>query len=659
MNQANLDNTIFIIHGSKFDSKEYKKEINSTNINFLCIDSPEELKPYSNYLFIFDAQLLENVSFNEWKKHFSDCISISEQYLELNSDLILPIGFPKNETLKLLNFACRQLLLQRKDKLQAELSKAENQRITQLNNISIALSKENNLGILLRKILQESQNLSDCDAVSLYLLDNESKELVFKLAYNDTLDLKIEEFRMPLSQKSISGYAAISNSVVVIDDAYQIPASAPYQFNSALDEEHNYRSQSILAVPISNHRNEVIGVLQFINRKINRDIKLTTAEITNKSVIPFSSGLSHLLQALASQAAISIDNAILIENINNLFEGFVQASVTAIEQRDPTTSGHSFRVADLTTTLAKRIVTSENHDYRQLNFSADKIREIRYASLLHDFGKVGVRENVLIKSKKLPENRLDLLHYRFELEKERLKRKALEQELHLHHSHSPVEDIHLIHKKLQQEINLLDKYYQAIMEANEPSILPDGNFKHLQNLKDRPYTELDGQAGFLISESDFLSLSVKRGSLTNYEREEIQSHVVHTLNFLNQIPWTSDLSEIPTIAAAHHEKLNGNGYPYSLCAEQISIPSRMMAICDIYDALVAKDRPYKHALNIEKALAIIESEVNQGLLDEEIFKVFISEKIYQVTTHKDYKPSMNTAEPMKQGHICDINLHTK
>jgi len=657
MKRENFEQSIFILHGPKLDNKDYKNDIDSPAVKFIYINSPEDLNSYSNYIAILDAQLLEIASFSQWKEYFSGCISISEQHLEINTDLILPTGFPRNETLKLLNFACRQLLLQRKTRLQAYLSKTDDQRITQLNNISIALSKENNLGVLLKKILEESQNLSDCDAVSLYLLDNNTKELVFKLAYNDTLDLKIEEFRMPLSHESISGHAALSNNVVIIDDAYQIPDKELYRFNPSLDMKMNYRSQSILAVPISNHRNEVIGVLQFINRKIDRKIKLTSEKITRETVIPFSSGLSHLLQALASQAAISIDNAMLIENINNLFEGFVQASVTAIEQRDPTTSGHSFRVADLTTTLAKRMVSSENHDYRQMKFSGEKIREIRYASLLHDFGKVGVRENVLVKPKKLAENRLDLLHYRFELEKERLKRKAVEQELHLHHNHSPLEEIHRIHKKLQQEINLLDKYYQAIIEANEPTILPDGNFKHLQALKNRPYRELDGQDSFLISESDFLSLSVKRGSLTNDERNEIQSHVLHTLHFLNQIPWTSDLSDIPTIAAAHHEKLNGKGYPHALSAEKISIPSRMMAICDIFDALVAKDRPYKRSMEVEKALNIIADEVKFGLLDEELFKIFINEEVYRITTRKNYRPSMNTAEPMKKNHICDIDLH--
>jgi HD-GYP domain-containing protein (c-di-GMP phosphodiesterase class II) len=581
--------------------------------------------------------------------------------LGINTDLLLPLGFPELETSKLLGFACQQLLVRQQYSLSNKLLSFEHQRITQLNEIGIALSKENNLGVLLKKILLESQNLSDCDAVSLYLIDTEDEnnpQLVFKLSYSDTLNLELNEFRIPLNNHSIAGYAALNNQEVIIDDAYHIVTNKPYKFDSSFDKKLNYRTLSILAVPITNHGGEAIGVLQFINRKSKRDIKLTTAAITEQYVIPFDPGICHLLCALASQAAISIENAVLVESINNLFEGFVQASVTAIEQRDPTTSGHSFRVADLTTTLASRISTSEDHNYQHLAYSKSEIREIRYASLLHDFGKVGVRENVLVKQKKLPENRLELLQYRFELEKERLKRKALEVELQLHHDNAPLEEVLKVHQKLKLQLEKLEEHIEAIVVANEPTILPDGNFEHLEAVSKMAYTELNGKVGGIISKNDFMALSVNKGSLTDSERNQIQSHVLHTLKFLNQIPWTKDLSLVPKIASAHHEKLNGKGYPFGLTGNEISIPSRMMAICDIYDALVAKDRPYKKALPIDRALDIIQSEAGQGLLDTDLVKVFINEKVFQVTTHKDYKPSMNTSEPLKQKHICHVNLQT-
>jgi len=656
-----LDEAIYIVHGKQLNKQIIASDFDEDKTHFVCINTPDELEDYPNCLFIFDQHLLKDHSFTQWTKYLWNSITISEQHLGLNTDLLLPTGFPKLETTKLLGFACQQLRIKQQYSVTNNLLSFEHKRITQLNEIGIALSKEKNLGVLLKKILHESQNLSDCDAVSLYLVDKQDEtnpKLTFKLSFNDTLDFKMDEFQFPLNNESIAGYAALNNQEVNINDAYEILESKPFQFDSSFDKEMNYRTISILAIPITNHENQVIGVLQFLNRKSQRDIKLTNTEITKQYVIPFDAGICHLLCALASQAAISIENAVLLENINNLFEGFVQASVTAIEQRDPTTSGHSFRVADLTTTLATRLNRSENHDYRQIIYTGSEIREIRYASLLHDFGKVGVREHILIKEKKLPENRLELLQYRCELEKERLKRKALEQELHLHHSHKPMDEIQRIHQQLKIQTDKLEQHFQAIVEANEPTILPDGSFTHLMSLKEFPYQELCGEAGYLISDNDFLSLSVKRGSLTDTERKEIQSHVTHTLKFLKQIPWTEDLNNIPDIASAHHEKLNGKGYPYGLTADDISIPSRMMAICDIYDALVAKDRPYKRALQMDRALDIIQTEAHEGLLDQELVKVFINEEIYKITTDKNYKPSMNTSEPLKQNHICNVDLHS-
>jgi HD-GYP domain-containing protein (c-di-GMP phosphodiesterase class II) len=659
MEQVSLIRPIFILHGYKFNEKKIKDDLKHQHIQFAQVKSPDELAHYPSSIVIFDADFLKIANFELWKQASAHCLTISEQHLGLDTDLLLPTNFPRQESIKLLSFACQQLLMQNKFHESNNLINAEHSRISQLNEISIALSKENHLGTLLKKILQESQNLSDCDAVSLYLInreDEDNPELVFKLTYNDTLDFKMQEQSFPLNNHSIAGYAALNNQEVVIDDAYNIPESRPYQFDSSFDEKMGYRTLSILAVPITSHAKEVIGVLQFINRKSHRDIRLTTPAVANRYVIPFDKGICHLLNALASQAAISIENAILMDSIKNLFEGFVQASVTAIEQRDPTTSGHSFRVADLTTTLATELKHCDNPDYRFLNYTDSEIREIRYASLLHDFGKVGVRENVLVKPKKLPDSRLEIIKYRFELEKERIKNRALKEELRLHHSRSPIEDIQGVHKQLKLRLDKLDNYFQSIVEANEPSILADDRFLHLQELREIPFQELSDEPGFILTDIDFLALSVKKGSLTENERQQIQSHVLHTLNFLKQIPWTRDLKNIPIIAAAHHEKLNGSGYPYGLSADDISIPSRIMTICDIFDALVARDRPYKSSLPIEKALDIIITEAGEGLLDRDLVNLFINKKIFQLTTQKNYKPSMNISEPFKPSDICKVDL---
>ncbi len=629
------------------------------NIQFVKISAPDELSLYPSGLFIFEAGLLEKHPYPLWQTSLKRLISLSEQHLEIDTDLLAPTNFPKRETLKLINFACQQLITQHQYQQSESSLDLEHHCIGQLNEISIALSKEKNLGTLLRKILLESQNLSDCDAVSLYLVDKEDEKnpsLIFKLSFNDTLNFSFNEFHIPLDNQSIAGYAALNNTEVVIDDAYHICQNAPYKFDSSLDEKLNYRTLSILAVPITNYKHQAIGVLQFINRKRSRQVQLNDLEITKKNVIPFNKSIIHLLSALASQAAISIENTMLIQSVNNLFEGFVQASVTAIEQRDPTTSGHSFRVADLTTALAQRVTQSHDCEYQKIHYTDSELREIRYASLLHDFGKVGVRESVLVKAKKLPENRIEVLHYRFELEKKRLQGTALSQELHALHNNFPLEAIAVIHRELKIQLKQLDDYFQAIVEANEPSILDNDKFNDLKDLTRYHFDDFTGETQTLISNNDFLALSIKRGTLTKEERDEIQSHVLHTLSFLNKIPWTQDLSSVPKIASAHHEKLNGEGYPYGLKEDDICIPSRMMSICDIYDALVATDRPYKSSIKAEKALEIIQSEADHGILDQELVKIFIDEDVFSITQHKDYRPSMSTSKSLEKNHICHVKL---
>jgi len=656
----NPNHRFYIVHGPKFISKLMPVNLPDTSINFILIDSPEQIKQYTDSVFIFDAQLLQKAPFEQWTAALTSSITLSEQHLQLDTDLIAASNFPQRETIKILTFACRQLLSRQQYMQAKQAFDTEHQRISQLNKIAIALSTEKNIGVLLRKILHESQNLSDCDAVSLYLVNQENTDnpsLIFKLSFNDTLDSQLNEMVIPLNNHSIAGYAALNNQAVVINDVYHIDADKPYQFDSSLDQQLNYRTISMLAVPITNHKHEAIGVLQFINRKSKRHIKLTSTAISEKYVLPFDPSMTQLLCALASQAAIAIENALLIENINKLFEGFVQASVLAIEQRDPTTCGHSFRVADLCISLATQLHTSDNPNYRQIKYSDNELRELRYAALLHDFGKVGVRENVLIKEKKLPDKRLELLEYRFALEKERLQRKMCEQELHLHQSHASAKDIDTLHKQLKLQLTQLDQYFQAVVAANEPTILSHGHFFHLNTIKKIPFDELNNTHGFLISDKDFLALSVKKGSLTENERQQIQSHVVHTMNFLEQIPWTADLQQIPSIAAAHHEKLNGQGYPYGLFADEISMTSRIMAVCDIYDALIAKDRPYKDSVAISTALNIIQAEADGGALDKELVKIFIQQKVYKLIHKKDYQPSMNINKNIEHNPVCDIDLN--
>jgi hypothetical protein len=262
------------------------------------------------------------------------------------------------------------------------------------------------------------------------------------------------------------------------------------------------------------------------------------------------------------------------------------------------------------------------------------LTEVRYAALLHDFGKVGVRESVLVKANKLTDERLEVIRYRFELQKERMRRRALEEELEL--LHHGVEGFEVarqrIRRALAREISRLDDFFDALALANNPNVRAQGEFRHLDLLHEEPFLEVDGREGRLISAADLTALSVRRGSLTPEERVEIQNHVVHTRDFLAVLPWPPELSRVPLIAAAHHEKLDGSGYPLGLKGDEIPLASRVMAVCDIFDALTAMDRPYKPALSVDSALRILDEEVTAGLLDRDVFDVFVASAVYRAVS---------------------------
>jgi len=494
-------------------------------------------------------------------------------------------------------------------------------RIQQLTEIGRALSRERDPARLLELILTEGRRIAGCDAGSLYLIDVESAApcLVFKLAQNDSVEVALHEARLPLTASSLSGYVAVTGRELNIPDAYAIPADATYAFNRAYDETTGYRTQSLLVLPMRDHRGDVIGVLQFINR------------IVEGRTVAFDDEVAQLLDAVASLAAVAIQKNRLIRDVSDLFESFVQASVKAIEQRDPSTSGHSSRVAQYTTALFEALPRSGRARFRDLAISESSMTELRYAALLHDFGKVGVRESVLVKANKLTDERLEVIRYRFELHKERLRRAAVEEELEL--LHAGAQDFLVarkrIGKKLADEIAMLDDYLAQLTHANNPNVLAAGDFRHLEALRAQRFVDLDGRLEGLITQADLLALSVRRGSLTPAERNEIERHVVHTRDFLAVLPWPPELSRVPLIAAAHHEKLDGSGYPLGLKGEEIPLPSRVMTVCDIFDALTAMDRPYKPALSVASAFRILEDEAASGMLDAELVSIFVESGIHR------------------------------
>ncbi len=509
--------------------------------------------------------------------------------------------------------------------------------------ISKELNGERDIPKLLNLILNKAREICKADAGSIYTLQFaqgsskiEDAKLTFRFTQNASIKPDFTEFSMAVDHKSIVGNAVLHQAVINIPDLYELSDVAsenPFgvKHNRTFDQRNGYESHSMLTLPMFDISHRVIGVIQLINRKRDWNANLLAPGGFKSYVVPFHEIDADYAAIVAQQAGIALENAKMHDEIQNLFDGFVTASVTAIEQRDPTTSGHSHRVAVLTTGLAKQVDLSTDSKFADVHFTEDQMREIKYASLLHDFGKLGVRENVLIKAKKLYPWQFDSVNERFELIRATLEIEHLKQQIAFATTPNrfPMEvSAETITSMKNQKIAELDDFYNFILKANEPTVLEQGGFERLNEIAKLGYEDTRGNKKSYLTSDELKSLSVSRGSLTSEEFAEIQSHVDHTYAFLRQIPWGDRLFFVPEIAAKHHEKLDGTGYPHHAVASQIPIQSRIMTIADIYDALTASDRPYKKAVTPEKALDIINMDVKAGKIDVDLYNLFISSKVF-------------------------------
>jgi HD-GYP domain-containing protein (c-di-GMP phosphodiesterase class II) len=414
------------------------------------------------------------------------------------------------------------------------------------------------------------------------------------------------------------------------DDAYNPPSGKP-QGGKGFDAQYGYRTKSMLTVPMRNYNNEVVGAVQLINAKRNFDTKLTIANVP-REVVSFRPEDLEMIESIASQAAVALDNKSLLDSIQALFDGFVQASVTAIEQRDPSTAGHSGRVESLTTSLARAVTDIEVGKYRDVYLTEDQLKELRYACLLHDFGKVGVREHILIKAKKLMPGQLEVIQARFEFVERSVQVKYANEKLEAMRSGGAGEAaLADIDRRLDQELLRLRTWIQGIVAANEPTVMPEDKASMLEELAQEKYHDMAGHPHPMLDPQEFRFLSIRKGTLDPQERLEMEAHVTHSFHFLTKIPWTSVMRGIPEIAYGHHEKLDGSGYPRGLTGDQIPLQAKMMTISDIYDALTAQDRPYKRAVPLDVALDILRAEAGDGKLDKDLLDIFVNKRIYQVT----------------------------
>ncbi|MCK6438888.1 MAG: GAF domain-containing protein [Planctomycetes bacterium] len=552
------------------------------------------------------------------------------------------------------------------------------ERLRKLNRIGLALTQERDLGKLLQLILRETTQLLDADAGSIYILES-TKERVrthkvlgrverkshasavrvaegtelgqynlrFAAARNESKEIPFKEIVFPANLQSIAGYCALKGELVNLPDVYNIDEDAPYTFNpDIVDKKYGYRCVSMLSIPMRNMRDEVVGVIQLINKKKNPTQVLDNPATTPECVLPFGPDDLELALSLGNQAGTAIENVRLYDSINMLFESFVYATVRSIEQRDPSTAGHSARVTRITLGMADIIRNKKDGVYKDVTFSEEEMVELHYASILHDVGKIGVREHILTKAKKLFPFQRDVVEVRTGFIEASIRQRALERIAALNGSTAAAKDA--ITKECNQAVAQLHEDYQFVMDVNEPGFLTDENLAKLKLVYEREHPVAKGAPARLLTEQEFQSLSTRRGSLSAEERIEIESHVLKSRKFLENIPWSPELANVPAIAGWHHEKMNGKGYPDGIPAMETPLQARIMAVADVFDSLTAADRPYKPAIPLERALEIMQNMAKFGDLDPEVVRLFIDDKVWEklnlkVTLLKDANEAQRKA----------------
>jgi len=515
-----------------------------------------------------------------------------------------------------------------------EQARRQHRQFEELNRIGIALSAERDINKLQERILTTMRELTNADGASLWLKedagDGEAR-LFLASSQNFSIDNTYAAFKVPVDEKSVVGYTVTVGSSQAYDDAYNPPPGKP-QGGKGFDTQYGYRTKSMLTVPMRNYNNDVVGAVQLINAKRRFDKKLTIDNV-EAEVVSFRPEDLEMLESIASQAAVALDNKNLLDAIQNLFDGIVQASVTAIEQRDRVTSGHSRRVETLTSGIAHAVNEIATGPYRDIRFNEDQFKELRYACWLHDFGKVSVSEEILQKEKKLPPRQLPIIRTRFEFLQRSAQFRHASQKFEIAKREgfeSPA--LARLDEQLGAELDQLRDWYAAIAAANEPSVVMEDKASVLEALRRREYEDMSGLSHPILDDDEFRFLKIPKGTLDDEERHLMEAHVSSSYAFLMSIPWTSVMRRIPEIAYGHHEKLDGSGYPRGLRAPEIPLEAKMMTISDIYDALTAADRPYKRAVSTERALDILHAEADGGKLDRDLLEIFTHKRVYELTT---------------------------
>lgn len=571
---------------------------------------------------------------------------------------------------------------------------SEKASFERLIEIGIALSAEKDTNTLMEKILLEAKDMGNADGGTLYIRTKDD-QLKFEIVRTDSLgiaqggttgiDVTLPAVRMfddsqQPNKNNIVSYSALTGETINIADAYD---SDQFDFSGTkkFDEGTGYRSRSLLTVPLKNNSNHVIGVLQLLN----------SAEPDSGKIVAFSNSIQPLIEALASQAAVALDNAILIEAQKNLLDSFIELMAGAVDAKSPYTGGHCQRVPELTKMLTRAACDTVDGPFGDFNLSEDEWYELHIGAWLHDCGKVTTPEYVVDKATKLETitDRIHEIRTRFEV----VKREAvIEAQRKIIAGGNQLE----LEAELELQLNSIDEDYRFIAECNVGGeFMAEDRIERVKSIAKIQWTRtLDDRLGIAREELDrkekavakvlpaqedlledrldhifehdgvvhsadpdnvygfkvdvpehkfnkgeIYNLSIARGTLTEEERFKINDHIVQTIVMLESLPFPEHLSQIPSIAGGHHEKMDGTGYPKRLTGDEMSIPARIMAIADVFEALTAADRPYKLPKKLTESIKIMSFMVKDSHLDGELFRLFLESGLYKDYADKFLLPS--------------------
>ena len=511
-------------------------------------------------------------------------------------------------------------------------------QVGNLANIGLALSKEKNMSKLLEMILIEAKRIANSDGGTLYMMTDDNR-LRFEIMMTDSLKfhmggtsgkdipfypVKLYNEEGNQNKSMIAAYVALTGETVNIPDAYKAKGF-DFSGTKMFDEKTGYHSQSFLTVPLKNHEDEIIGVLQLLNAQTQN----------SKNIIAFTSDIQEMVEALASQAAVAITNKNLIKDLEALFESFIKLIASAIDAKSPYTGGHCARVPEITILLAKAVQDTIDGPFADISFTDKEMYELKIAAWLHDCGKVATPEFVVDKSTKLETiyDRVNEVETRFAALKRDEQIKFLKRELKVERDESISKDeksikIKTLKSQYLKKLRELKSDLEFIKESNI-----GGEFMSVDK-KDRVHTisnyrwKPNGKMENFLSEDEVYNLTIPRGTLTAEERKVINDHIVVTINMLEELPYPKHLKNVPEFAGGHHEKLDGTGYPKGLTKDEMSVQARIMAIADIFEALTAKDRPYKKGKTLSQAMRILGFMKNDAHIDVDLFDIFVRDKIY-------------------------------